>query len=213
MAFQNTVEACFKSGTKSFEELICLVIGWDPNRPHFMDKNYLFGSMGGRKYISQEFSVNFEPFFRQTKCYLLPAIGVDVSAEVLSFSQISFDFIKEFSQLIKNKLLNIDEIQVKKGEQNNVTTHQMVALFRETVNRLNEDMSDCSQGSQIIQMVDQLDQTIHICPEKQDFIYRNQEFYTSDESNDEELTAKTNKRERSVSNRVIRVNCHYNTRR
>ena len=144
--FKNRVETNLNKdfSTESFEELIYLVIDWDPKRPEFQSKNYLFGSMGGQKYMTREFSINLNQCFTQTKCYLLPSIGIDVTDKDLPFDKINTDLIAEFLQLIQNKLLNIDEMQVKTGadRKTGLKADQLLPLFRASVNHLNQSLSD-----------------------------------------------------------------------
>ena len=137
------------SPTDKFQELICVLRDWDPA----YDQSYLYGPRSGERYLNKLGNHELNKYFESLYCYLMPSAGSAHKRSTVEFNRLSDQFLTEMSNLIRLKLLNIDEMAVKKDSRigRTVKPDQLNKLFKVEINKLN------GMADPIVEMADSAD--------------------------------------------------------
>ena len=84
----------------SFQQLFCIIRDWNPKL--FEDKNYLFGSKGGERYMNNEFpNHGLNKYFKNIYSYLMPSPGSHVNGSKIEFNRLNEEFTRELLQMFE----------------------------------------------------------------------------------------------------------------
>ncbi len=142
--FEETVEKSlnFIKSLQSFQEIFFCIRDWDSTA---MRKDHKFGFKGGKEYLEKESKdLLLLKYWQKNECFLMPKSGLDFREPDLDFSKLNNQFNIELMRMIGNKLLNIDEMQIKTKPKTNesIDTNDLIELFESYINSLNAESSD-----------------------------------------------------------------------
>ena len=126
--------------TDKFQELIFILRDWNPSQSE--NKNILFGPKSGERYLSEINKIGnheLNKYFQNLYCYLMPSAGSAHKRSTVEFNRLSDQFVVEMTNLIRLKVLNINEMAVKKNSKidTNLKPDQLNELIVNNVINLN----------------------------------------------------------------------------